>query len=70
MTEELIEGWHRLPFHTRKWHCFRNKRSLCRNFGLFGTEKLEQGNDNSSDNCAECKRKKVKKPDRKSDQAI
>ena len=57
--EAIKEGWTWI-FNSRKWHYFQEGRSLCRNFALLGSADLEQGNDNSPDNCATCK-KKLKK---------
>lgn len=59
---EIKEGW--APcYGSRKWHYFVEGRSLCRNFGLLGRVELEQGLDNSPDNCAVCRKKleKIKK---------
>lgn len=50
-----IEGWVGL-LNTKKWHYFINGRSLCRKWMYLGTL-YEQGNDNSPDNCAACKKK-------------
>lgn len=50
------EGWTWLT-NSPKWHYFRDSRSLCNKFMLFGEHKFEQNNDNSSDNCAMCKKK-------------
>jgi len=47
------EGW---GFYlSRKWHYFVNGTSLCRKIGFFRGE-LEQGNDDSPDNCTSCKK--------------
>ncbi len=51
------EGWGFLPGLSRKWHYFtKDGRSLCGGFGNLRAA-LEVGNDDSSDNCATCKRK-------------
>lgn len=56
--EKLKEGWG-FP-GTSKAHYFVNATSLCRRWGFyFGP--LEQGNDNSPDNCAACMKGLVKK---------
>ena len=56
------EGWG--PTNGRKWHYFQFREgqgmtdSICGKIGFYGAkELLEQGNDDSKDNCAECKRK-------------
>ena len=53
MTEgKLKEGW-AYPGGGRKAHYFVDKSSLCRRWGFyFGP--LEQGNDDSPDNCPTC----------------
>jgi len=51
-----MEGWGKIGA-SRKWHYFKDGRSLCRSFGCFAITHLELGNDNSEDNCAACKRK-------------
>lgn len=48
-------GW---PANSKKAHFFINSRSLCCKWLYSGH--LEHGNDDSSDNCAECKRRKAK----------
>ena len=66
MSEEK-RGWGK-PQFGRKWHYFDAERhprgkgfSLCGKVMLyFGP--LEEGNDDSSDNCAECIRRKAKLP--------
>ncbi len=58
MTEQEHTGWGK-PGSSRnqKWHYFNNEStSLCRKWGFFWGY-VEQGNDENSDNCAECKRK-------------
>ena len=56
------EGWG-FPTNSKKAHYFRQSRSLCGKWMFFGV--LEQGNDNSLDNCTACKKallkEKVKK---------
>jgi hypothetical protein len=49
------EGWTWLQNST-KWHYFVDKRSLCGKWELWGDDELEQGNNDSKDNCATCKR--------------
>lgn len=54
VTSEMKEGWG-FPANSRKAHYFVDMMALCRKYGFYrGT--LEQGNDESPDNCAECKR--------------
>lgn len=48
------EGWGSTPL-SRKWHYFVNGMSLCGKIGFFKGE-LEQGNDDSNDNCTACKK--------------
>lgn len=47
------EGWG-FPSNSRKSHYFVDKRSLCGKWMFFG--ELEQGNDDSPDNCTSCKK--------------
>lgn len=67
MTEKPIEkeGWG--PTQGKKWHYFQFREgevlafSICDKIGFYGAkELLEQGNDNSKDNCAECKKRLLK----------
>lgn len=51
--EKNKEGWTWLQ-NSPKWHYFVDGRSLCRRFMLFGNPELEQGKDESPDNCAAC----------------
>ncbi len=52
-------GW-AFPFNLRKAHYFNGDiRSLCGRVMYLGSA-FEQGNDESRDNCAECKRRKAK----------
>lgn len=55
MAEKPKEGWV-WALNWRKAHYVKNSRSLCGNWLYLGTL-FEQGNDNSADNCAACKRK-------------
>lgn len=63
MTEEkLKEGWG-FPGGlgiSRKAHYFVNSLSLCRKWGFYYGS-LEQGNDNSPDNCTACKKALAKR---------
>ena len=53
-----LEGWG-FPLLSRKAHYFMRGRSLCGKWGFFG--EVEPGNDDSPDNCAECKKKLQKR---------
>lgn len=59
MTEHPNEGWHR-PGNSRKWHYYRDYRSLCGATLMFFSGPFEQGQDDSPDNCAACRRKREK----------
>jgi hypothetical protein len=52
------EGWGK-PARTKKWHYFVGIRSLCGRWAYRG--ELEQGNDDSPDNCAACRKKLEKR---------
>jgi hypothetical protein len=57
-AEKRGEGWG-WPGLAKKAHYFsRDLRSLCGRWGYGGH--LEQGNDDSIDNCVECKRRLAK----------
>lgn len=58
-TEILQTGWG-FPSNSKKAHYFLNgdRRSLCLKWAFFGT--LETGNNNSPDNCSECKKRLAK----------
>lgn len=59
----MPEGWgNPKPLDERsKWHYFEEDgRSLCGKYGFF-TGRLEEGSDESPDNCAECKRQLAKR---------
>lgn len=58
-TPEVHGGWG-MVMGLRKWHYFRasDGRALCgKGLWLGPIANLEQGQDDSPDNCAECKRK-------------
>ena len=59
-----LEGWTWLQ-NSKKWHYFVDNRSLCRKWGIFGSDELEQGKDDSPDNCAECQRQLAKRKAKK-----
>ncbi len=50
------EGWTWLT-NSPKWHYFRDGRSLCNKFMLFGKHNFKQADNNRPDNCAMCKKK-------------
>jgi hypothetical protein len=54
---EIAKGWG-WPQISRKAHYFEGGRSLCGK--MLYTGLLEQGNDESQDNCAECKKRLAK----------
>ena len=54
------EGWTWLT-NSKKWHYFIDGRSLCGRFMVLGRPELEQGNNNSSDNCKACVKKLEKR---------
>lgn len=54
-----IEGWTWLQ-NSRKWHYFRDTRSLCGKWSYLGLDNFEKEGDDSPDNCAECRRKRKK----------
>lgn len=57
--EKAKEGWG-FPGTSKKAHYFVDATSLCRKWGFyFGP--LEQGNDNSLDNCAACMKELAKR---------
>jgi len=49
------EGWKPL-MNSRKWHYFRNGRSLCRKWMCLGDGELDPRTIKSPDNCSECYR--------------
>jgi hypothetical protein len=54
VVTEREEGWG-FPGNSKKAHYFVDGMALCRKWGFYSGP-LEKGNDNSPDNCAECKR--------------
>ncbi|KKN21706.1 hypothetical protein LCGC14_0922460 [marine sediment metagenome] len=50
---EVKEGWTWLR-NSPKWHCFIDGRSICKKFMLWINPELEQGKDDSPDNCKAC----------------
>lgn len=59
-TPALPHGWATIE-GTRKWHFFRDGKSLCGGWAYFGRNSLELGNDASEENCAACRRKVAKR---------
>lgn len=60
MTEnEVKEGWG-FPGTSRKAHYFVDMMALCRKWGFYNGP-LEQGLDESPDNCAACKKELAKR---------
>ena len=60
---ENKEGWTWLS-NSPKWHYFVDGRSLCKRFMLFGNAKLDQGQDDSPDNCKACMKALQKRRDK------
>lgn len=50
------EGWTWLQ-NAKKWHYFVDGESLCGRYMLLAIPDLQQGNDDSPDNCVTCRRK-------------
>lgn len=59
MSDKPREGWAWLS-NSPKWHYFVAGRSLCGKW-LMVSGDLEQGKDNSPDNCAICRRELKKR---------
>lgn len=59
-VDPKTEGW-TWTQGGRKWHYYRNGRAICGGMMLFAHpgEGYELGNNDSKDNCAACKRKKL-----------
>ncbi len=57
-----IEGWTYMANAPRRWHYFRGGRALCGRWMMLKhpSEGYEVDNDDSPDNCAECKRRRAK----------
>ncbi len=58
-NQTTAEGWTWL-LNSRRWHYFRGGRSLCGGFMLLSSKALEQGEDDAPENCAACRRKRLK----------
>lgn len=61
--ESKPEGWAWLA-NAPKWHYFVDNHSLCGRWAYFG-DVLEQGNDDSTDNCKACATKLKKRKEKK-----
>ena len=57
-VSETREGWAFIT-NSPKWHYLRNGRSLCGKWMVLRTTYFEQGNENSRDNCAACRKKRL-----------
>ncbi|MDD5013584.1 MAG: hypothetical protein PHW73_00595 [Atribacterota bacterium] len=55
MEEIKKEGWNYL-FNSKYWHYFRDGKSLCGKWAIFSMKDVEQGNDDSPDNCPKCRK--------------
>jgi hypothetical protein len=64
----MKEGWTYL-INAKKWHYFRDSRSLCGRWMYLGDSDLEMGKDNSPDNCTACRAKLLKERARANKQA-
>lgn len=53
------EGWSFL-WNSKKWHYFREKRSLCGKWLCLSDSPDERENIDSPSNCAECRRRRLK----------
>ena len=56
--------------NSRKWHYYgQDGMSLCRKYAWLGpSDSLDDSNHESSDNCAACRRKKLKQLEREGDE--
>lgn len=52
----MKKGWGNL-FNSRKWHYFIEGKSLCGKWMLMGNGNLVDGQNDSPDNCAACRKK-------------
>lgn len=60
---EPTEGW--ADVGAGRWHYIKpDGRSLCGRWMHLGRSPLEQGGDDSPDNCAECRRRLAKRTER------
>lgn len=49
----MNEGWTWL-MNARKWHYFRDGKSLCKKWMILSSKELEAGNPDHPDNCKTC----------------
>lgn len=54
----MAEGWTYL-INSKKWHYFRDGRSLCGKWAYFGSSDFEKGKDNHPKNCSACVKKRA-----------
>ena len=57
------EGWGKGAYGGRKWHYYRHRISLCHKVMVLHDD-LEDTNDESPDNCAECRRKRLREKEK------
>ena len=53
---KVTEGW-AWVLNSPKWHYIRDHRSICGRWLMLGNPEMEQGNNESADNCKSCRRK-------------
>lgn len=63
--DTVSEGWTNLGGQSKKWHYIIDGRSLCHKWMVWKTHELEQGEDDSPDNCADCRRRLGKRLQKK-----
>ena len=69
-TSKRSEGWGAV-LQATKWHYFREGRSLCGRAMFFGRgDNLEQGNDHSPDNCAQCRKRLASEKEKAANAAV
>lgn len=62
----MVEGWGK-PFNSRKFHYFRNGRSLCGKW-FFLSKDLERGKEEHPENCRTCANKLFREKKRREKQ--
>ena len=64
-----VRGWTFL-YNSKKWHYFTDESniSLCGKFMLLKLPELDDTNDNSPDNCVVCKKRKLKRGEKLSNE--
>ena len=64
MSKSKTGWWNPEPFSNKRKHTFHyvadNGITLCKKWGYLGTGDLEEGNDEHSENCKTCSKKKMK----------